>query len=92
MDANAPMSQEQAGVQHGPLADEIQLENFFTYHPPTNDDVIRYETINVAALHLARTIHRMCPAGSDRTAAVRLVREARMTANAAIACKGANYR
>ncbi len=65
------------------------LEQFFTYHQPGEQEKAKYAAINEAALHLARTIMGCCPSSPDRSAAIRLVREARMTANAAIATRGA---
>ena len=67
--------------------DEILFE-LFTYHSPTEDDVVKYAAINDAAKNLARVILDSCPPCADQSAAIRKVREARMTANAAIACKG----
>lgn len=66
----------------------LQLEHWFIYHPPTQEDVERYARINDAARDLARVIMETCPECADQSAALRLVREARMTANSAIACKG----
>lgn len=65
-----------------------QLDDLFTYHAPGEVDLWAYAAINAASKALARTILEYCPRSADRTAAVRLVREARMTANASIACKG----
>jgi hypothetical protein len=69
------------------ITDE-QLANWFTYHPPTDADVLRYSRIRKAALDLALEICECTPECADQTAAVRKVREAVMTANAAIACGG----
>ena len=66
-----------------------QLDNWFTYHAPENDFQMEgYKNIRTAGKALAETIVKYCPASADATAAVRKVREAIMTANAAIACKG----
>jgi hypothetical protein len=69
------------------ITDE-QILNWFTYH---NDpaDVPKFAAINEAAINLAKVIRDNTPSSADQTAAIRLVREARMTANAAVACKGA---
>jgi hypothetical protein len=64
------------------------LQNWFTYHPPTAEDVDRYLSIREGALQFARVINEECPNGPDKTTAIRKVREAVMTANAAIACCG----
>jgi hypothetical protein len=47
-----------------------------------------YALIRRGALMFARTVVLLCPPSADRTAALRKVREAVMTANAAIACGG----
>jgi len=83
-----------------PLPDEVMkqvsvqvpknadLENWFTYHAPTPDDIPKYKDVRKAGLKLAETIKENCPRGADTSAAIRKVREAVMTANAAIACCG----
>jgi hypothetical protein len=63
------------------------LDDLFTYHPPTEEQKAKYEAINEAAKNFARVVIENCPGSPDATAAVRLVREARMTANASIATK-----
>ena len=68
------------------------IEDIFTYHPPTGDQPERYKRIREAAMALARVIDKDCPPGADRTAAIRQVSEAVMTANASIARRGASYR
>jgi hypothetical protein len=68
------------------------IESLFTYHKPSDAQTIMYLEIREAAKTLARVIDRNCPAGPDRTAAVRHVREAVMTANASIATNNAQYR
>lgn len=80
----------QVGVPVGPPADAI--EELFTYHAPTEQQKTMYLEIRKAAAELARVIDRHCPAGPDRSAAVRKVREAVMTANASIATNNAVYR
>lgn len=67
---------------------ERDLENWFKYHPPTQDDLNAYVAIRTAALHLALTLLRFTPPSADQTVAIRKLRECVMTANASIACKG----
>lgn len=62
------------------------LGSWFMYHTPTSEQLVRYETIRAAGKGLAQVILANTPAGPDQTAAIRKVREAVMTANAAIAC------
>jgi hypothetical protein len=68
------------------------IEELFTYHAPTGKEPELYSRIRAAAKVLARVIDECCPAGPDRSAAVRKVREAVMTANASIATNNAQYR
>ena len=84
-DSGAPAQPETAKVG-AQTAD--QIENWFTYHPPDDEQVIKYGEIRRLAKDLAACIMAMCPPSADRTAAIRKVREAVMTANAAIACGG----
>lgn len=66
-----------------------QIDNWFTHHPPQNLTTInQYHAIREAGKALAYAILDNAPAGADQTAAIRKVREAVMTANAAIACEG----
>jgi hypothetical protein len=63
----------------------VSLEWIFQYHKPTEDQIPRYERLRAAALEFSKVIEAECPNCADRTAAIRKVREAVMTANAAIA-------
>lgn len=65
-----------------------KLINWFSYHEPEGDDVEKYNNIRAAGLNLAEIILDNTPKSADQTAAIRKVREACFTANAAIACKG----
>lgn len=62
------------------------IENWFTYHSPTESQAVRYQKIRDAAKYLAQTISECCPDCADRTAAFRQLRETVMTANQSIAC------
>ena len=65
-----------------------QLENWFTYHAPSDDDRVVYEKLRASGLDFAKTINDLCPESADKTAAIRKVREATATANMSVACKG----
>lgn len=65
------------------------FDDIFTYHPPSPEQLHRYNTIREAAKHLVIIIMHNAPDCEDRTAAIRKVREAVMTANSAIALDGA---
>jgi hypothetical protein len=64
------------------------LDNWFTYHAPTEADQVAYIAIRQAAKDLATIILTHTPAGNDQSAALRKVREAVWTANSAVACRG----
>lgn len=63
-----------------------KLDAWFTYHPPKGDQAARYGILRDAAMRFAETVVENTPPGPDQTVALRKVREAVMTANAAIAC------
>ena len=65
------------------------LDNWFTYHSPTSDQLPKYAEIREAGKALATVILHNVPPGPDQTAAIRQVREAVMTANQGIACSTA---
>jgi len=64
----------------------LDLDNLFSYHAPKDDQLERYTLIRDTGKMFAQIINDNTPAGADRTAAIRKIREAVMTANAAIAC------
>ncbi len=64
------------------------LAELFRYHPPTDETLPKFAAINQAAKNFAEIVLQNCPASADRSAAIRLIRDARMTANAAIALNG----
>lgn len=63
----------------------LDIDNIFTYHPPTQDQIDRYEVIRDVAREFAGTIVRNTPASAEQTRAIRKLQEAVMFANAAIA-------
>lgn len=65
---------------------QSEIDNFFTYHPPTSDQVTTYEKLRSSARNFANAINELVPECADKTAAIRLLREATWTANAAVAC------
>lgn len=64
------------------------IDDVFTYHPPKGDAPQRYAAIREAAKAFARAILENTPSCADQAAAIRHVREAVMTANAAVALDG----
>ena len=65
-----------------------QLDNWFTYHAPTPEQLEHYAEIRAEALRFAHVLNGHIPESADKTAAIRKLRECVMTANAAIACGG----
>lgn len=63
-----------------------ELDNWFTYHAPQGDQAERYGKLRAAGKAFAEEIVKLTPPSADQSAAIRLVREAVFTANAAIAC------
>jgi len=72
-----------------PNSDEIiahgNIERMFTYHSPTLGQVQRYQAIREAAKQLGHTMLNCCPGSRERSAAITLLQNAVMMANAAIA-------
>lgn len=66
----------------------VDLTRIFTYHPPSPDQVRAYACVRDAANAFASVILAETPACPDQTVAIRKIREAVMTANAAIALEG----
>lgn len=65
-----------------------KLDNWFSFHKPTEGQPELYGRLRDAAKQFAVVICECTPSCADQTAAIRKVREAVMTANAAIACDG----
>ena len=66
----------------------FDLDHIFKYHAPTPETLKSYTAIRDAAKAFATILIENTPEGADQTAALRLVREASMTANAAVALGG----
>ena len=65
--------------------DPDDLQNRFTYHPPTEEQAVIYPEIREAGLQLALLIDQHAPDGREKSLAVTKLEEAVMWANAAIA-------
>ena len=68
--------------------DQATLDNWFSYHKPTEGQPEVYEQLRAAGKAFAEKIVALTPPSADQTAAIRHVRDAVFTANAAIACGG----
>ena len=64
------------------------LNDVFTYHAPNDIQQKQYVALRNSAADFAFTILENTPVCEDQQAAIRLVREAVMTANAAVALNG----
>jgi len=67
---------------------DFDPEYVFSHHTATPEKLRQYEAIHASAKHLARVILECVPQSSDRSSALRLLREASMMACAAIALDG----
>jgi hypothetical protein len=65
------------------------LEDVFTYHPPSEEQAQAYVQIREAAKNMAKTILLNTKPSADQQAALRQVREATQMANACVALRGA---
>ena len=63
-----------------------ELDNWFSYHAPTLEQLNSYQEIRTAAKIFAETINRHVPSSADKTAAMRELRSVVMASNLAIAC------
>lgn len=66
----------------------MDTAHVFKHHPPTPTQIARYQALRDAAKAFADVILDETPPCADQSAALRHVREAVMTANAAIALGG----
>lgn len=71
----------------GRVSDE-NLNFVFSYHKPDDDQTEKYHRVRDAAKLFARAVVDNVPLCADQQAALRKIREAVMTANAAIALDG----
>jgi hypothetical protein len=64
---------------------ESQINDWFTYHSPTQDQIPVYEAIRSHGREFAHVINNLVPDGADKTHALRTLRSVVMWANAAVA-------
>jgi hypothetical protein len=67
---------------------KANLENWFSYHAPTPEQLPKYQAIREAAKAFAEVIVANTPSSADQTVAIRHLRDSVMSANASIACGG----
>ena len=66
--------------------DRDRATKWTTYHQATTKQREAYERINEAALYFIAVVFNQTPSCPDQTVAIRSIRDARMAANATIAC------
>jgi hypothetical protein len=69
---------------------EDKISNWFTYHPPADNQTDRYVQLREAGRMMALTLLDLCPESRELTTAINKLREAVMWANASIACNEAD--
>lgn len=62
-----------------------RVHHDFTYHSPTQDQILRMQIIREQAGTLAHTIVENCPLGREQSTALTLLEQVSMMANASIA-------
>lgn len=84
-----PVGNNQQELNHlREMTSDESIDQIFTYHSPSQGQIPKYQAIREAAKYFAKILWTNVPPGSDRRAALRKLREAVMTANAAIALDG----
>ena len=71
---------------------DFDLDNIFTYHSPTPEQLKKYQAIREAAKVFANIVLKNTPKCADQTTAIRNIREAVMIANASVALEGQLYK
>lgn len=66
----------------------FDLDDLFSYHPPTPEQLEHYRAVREGAKSFAQVILDHTPPSADQSAAIRLLRQVVMTANASIALEG----
>ena len=67
---------------------QYDLDWIFGFHPPTEEQLVRHKAIRFAANDFAAILLANTPPSADQSAAIRLLRDCVMTANASIALEG----
>ncbi|HMI89250.1 MAG TPA: hypothetical protein VK550_34465 [Polyangiaceae bacterium] len=67
---------------------DLDPEYVFSHHSATPEKLARYDAIHTAAKRFAQVLLEQVPASSDRSEALRLVREASMMACAGVSLDG----
>jgi len=65
--------------------DNNQIKNNFTYHPPKENQINKYQALREYGLNLAELINLLCPDSREKSLAITKLEETIMWANASIA-------
>lgn len=68
------------------MATQAELDNWYSYHAPSSEQVAVYEELRTKAKELGELFNQYAPACADSTDAHRQLRKAVMCMNLAIAC------
>lgn len=66
--------------------EQAELDNWFTYHPPTPETKAIYDHVRSSSRALVEYLLLNVPRSADRTAAIRSIRRTVMDINLAVAC------
>lgn len=67
------------------MIDPDEIDNRFTYHPPTEEQKGQYIAIRETGKRMAHMLNRVLPDGREKSLALTKLEEAVMHANSAIA-------
>lgn len=81
----APEKENNAPVDKTAFELEQLRQRFGPYRPPTEETIPKFKAIQEAALRFAELIFELCPNSQQRSSALTLLEQAKMSANAAIA-------
>jgi len=65
---------------------QMDIDNWFSYHKPTETQLPKYEQVRAKAKELAELFDSVLPDCADKTAAMRELRGTVMAMNLAISC------
>jgi len=71
--------------RRGDMIDKETEKRFGPYRRPTEETIPKYEAIQKKTLELAMLIDTLCPKSREKSSALSLLQQAKMSANASIA-------
>ena len=73
------------------MATQEELDNWYTYHAPTSDEVGVYQALRAKAKELAELFNEYAAPCADTSDAHRQLRKTVMAMNNSIACNGGSW-